>query len=200
MARDASLALLNPDLRRELGQNGQVHGFFDHCWENGPKDYLSRLQYVDFHTYLPEDILVKADRASMSVGLELRCPLLDHRVVELAARLPEHLKIFGGEQKALVKQILLPDLGPEFVYRKKSGFQMPLRRWFKGNLGQVVTERLLDLSGPLMGLCDPKAMAALARGFVKGQQDLSEDLWRLLVLSEWMTQVHVGRSLEKKAQ
>jgi asparagine synthase (glutamine-hydrolysing) len=200
MARDSRLTLLNPDLRREVGQNGKVHGFFDRCWEKGPQDYVSRLQYVDFHTYLPEDILVKADRASMSVGLELRCPLLDHKVVELAARLPKHLKMNNGEQKILVKQALLPDLGPEFVHRRKSGFQMPLRKWFTGNLGKVISERLLDRSGPLAGLCDSEAMADLARRFVQGQQDLSEDLWRLLVLSEWVTQVHSGRRCAEKTR
>ena len=200
MARDASLALLHPDLRREVGKNGKVHGFFEHCWQQGPQDYLTRLQYVDFHTYLPEDILVKADRASMAVALELRCPLLDHKVVEFAARLPNSLKYGGGEQKVLIKQTLLPDLGPEFVYRRKSGFQMPLRKWFKGNLGQLVTERLLDQSGPLAGLCDPVAVGTLARKFFKGQQDLSEDLWRLLVLSEWVAQVHSRSGLGKPSQ
>jgi asparagine synthase (glutamine-hydrolysing) len=200
MSRDAGLALLHPDLRREAGSNGKVHGFFEDYWERGPQDYLSRLQYVDFHTYLPEDILVKADRASMSVALELRCPLLDHKVVELAAHLPNYLKYRGGEQKILIKQTLLPDLGPEFVYRRKSGFQMPLRKWFKEDLGQIITERLLDQSGPLAGLCDPMAVAALAQGFVRGQQDLSEDLWRLLVLSEWLDKVHARNGLGKQAQ
>jgi asparagine synthase (glutamine-hydrolysing) len=190
MARDASLALLHADLRRQVGTNGKVHGFFDRYWEQGPSEYLRRLQYVDLHTYLPEDILVKADRASMSAALELRCPLLDHKVVELAARLPRSLMLRGHEQKILFKQILLQDFGPEFVHRRKSGFQMPLRQWFNGNLGQAVSDRLLDQSGPLAGLCDPAAVAALASCFFKGQQDLSEDLWRLLVLSEWVTQVH----------
>jgi len=192
MARDSGPALLNPDFLGELTGNGQVHGFFDRAWEDGPQDFMSRLQYVDFHTYLPEDILVKTDRASMAVGLELRCPLLDHRVVELAARLPQHLKSKGSEQKVLIKQLLLPDLGPEFVHRRKNGFQMPLRQWFAGDLGQVVTERLVNNSGPLADLCNTAAVSALADRLVKGQQDLSEDLWRLLVLSEWLTQVHAG--------
>ncbi|MFW6122611.1 MAG: asparagine synthase (glutamine-hydrolyzing) [Thermodesulfobacteriota bacterium] len=192
MARPGGLDLLNPDVLCELNGNGQVHGFFDQAWEKGPEDFISRLQYVDFHTYLPEDILVKTDRASMSVGLELRCPLLDHRVVELAARLPQHLKFQGREQKVLIKQLLLPDLGPEFVHRRKNGFQMPLRQWFAGNLGRLVTERLADPSGPLAGLCSTAAVAAVARRFIQGQQDLSEDLWRLLVLSEWMVQIHSG--------
>lgn len=200
MAREAGLDLLNPDFLGALQGNGRIHGFFDQAWENGPRDFLSRLQYVDFHTYLPEDILVKTDRASMSVGLELRCPLLDHRVVELAARLPQHLKSVGGVQKVLIKQLLLPDLGPEFVYRRKNGFQMPLRRWFAGNLSQMVAERLLDRAGPLAGLCNTEAVAALARRFVRGQQDLSEDLWRLLVLSEWLLQVHAGGCFAKKAR
>jgi asparagine synthase (glutamine-hydrolysing) len=199
MARDANLALLHADLRRQVGTNGKVHGFFDRYWEQGPREYLRRLQYVDLHTYLPEDILVKADRASMSAALELRCPLLDHKVVELAARLPRSLMFHGREQKILFKQVLLPDFGPEFVYRRKSGFQMPLRQWFNGNLRQAVTDRLLDQSGPLTGLCDPAAVAALAGRFFQGQQDLSEDLWRLLVLSEWVSQVHTQKDFQEKA-
>jgi asparagine synthase (glutamine-hydrolysing) len=90
-------------------------------------------------------------------------------------------------------------MGSDFVHRRKNGFQMPLKKWFTGNLGQVVTERLLDRSGPLAGLINTDAVAALARRFSQGQQDLSEDLWRLLVLSEWVTQVHAGEGLEKKA-
>ncbi len=196
MARDDGIALLNPDIQRELGNNGRVHGFFQHVWERGPRDYLSRLQYVDFHTYLPEDILVKADRASMAVGLELRCPLLDHRVVELAARLPRDLKYFRGEQKVLIKKTLLPDLGREFVQRPKTGFQMPLQGWFRGNLKQMVSERLLDRQSPMADFCRPEAVAALARRFFMGQQDLGEDLWRLLVLSEWLALVHQGKGRE----
>lgn len=200
VARDDGIALLQPDLRRELGNNGRVHGFFQQVWERGPQDYLGRLQYVDFHTYLPEDILVKADRASMAVGLELRCPFLDHRVVELAARLPRNLKYFRGEAKVLIKKALLPDLGPEFVYRPKTGFQMPLQGWFRGSLRHLVGERLLDRHSPLADLCRPEAVANLARRFFQGQQDLGEDLWRLLVLSEWLTGVHHGKGRESQTR
>jgi asparagine synthase (glutamine-hydrolysing) len=110
---------------------------------------------------------------------------------------------FASELKAILadprvpRQLEVSALGPDFVHRRKSGFQMPLRRWFNENLGQAVTDRLLDPSGPLVGLCDPKAVTALARRFFQGQQDLSEDLWRLLVLSEWVTQVHTGGLVNK---
>ncbi|MGQ9688165.1 MAG: asparagine synthetase B family protein [Desulfobaccales bacterium] len=200
MSRDDALTLLHPDVRREVGDNGRVHGFFQQYWDNGPLDFAARMQYVDFHTYLPEDILVKADRASMAVGLELRCPLLDHRVVELASRLPRNFKYFNGQQKFLFKQILLPDLGPAFVYRRKTGFQMPLPGWFRQGLPQVLRERLLLRPGPLADLCRPEAVAALLRRFAAGQRDLSEDLWRLLVLAEWLDQVHYGKGFRSEGR
>jgi asparagine synthase (glutamine-hydrolysing) len=133
---------------------------------------------------------VKADRTSMAASLELRCPLLDHRVVELAARMPLNLKYHRGNQKYLIKQILLPELGPEFAYRKKNGFQSPLRSWFQKDLRGFLRERLLATPSPLAGLCDEAAVKVLVQRFSQGQTDLSEDLWRLLVLAEWRQEVH----------
>jgi asparagine synthase (glutamine-hydrolysing) len=199
MARDTNLALLDPEIRQKLGQSPELHGFFEACWQSGPQSLLGRMQHADLFTYLPEDILVKADRASMAASLELRCPLLDHRVVELAARLPLSLKYRHGDQKFLVKHLLLPELGRDFVYRKKNGFQSPLKSWFQGDLRQFLKERLLADPNPLAGLCDENAVKVMVKKFFAGQVDLTEDLWRLLVLAQWRQQVHQRRGYEEKS-
>lgn len=193
MARDANLALLHPEIRGAAGGLSEVHAFFDKYWRRNCQPLVRRMQYTDLHTYLPDDILVKADRASMAASLELRCPLLDHRVVELAARMPLDLKYRRATQKYLIKQMLLPDLGPAFVHRKKNGFQSPLRPWFQGDLSHCVQARLLAVPNPLAGLCDEAAVRTLVQRFFSGQWDLSEDVWRLLVLAEWRQEVHGKR-------
>jgi asparagine synthase (glutamine-hydrolysing) len=190
MAQATNLAVLHPDLRRRLADNSEIHAFFDHCWKKGPQHYVSRLQFTDAQTYLPEDILVKTDRTSMAVSLELRCPLLDHRVVELTARLPLDLKYRNGDKKVIIKQALLPEFGPAFINRKKTGFGIPLKYWFRGNLKSFVQERLLNGASPLRGLCDGKVMDTFVNRCLQGQRDLSPDLWRLLVLGEWCQSVH----------
>ncbi len=200
MARDTNLALLHPDIRNDAADSLELHAFFDEYWQRGPEHLVSRMQFTDLHTYLPEDILVKADRASMAASLELRCPLLDHRVVELTARMPLNLKYRHGDQKFLVKHILLPELGPDFTYRKKNGFQSPLRSWFQGNLRHFLKERLFVASRSLADLCDQSAVKALVQRFFEGQTDLSEDVWRLLVLAEWQHNVHQWVNHEEKTQ
>lgn len=192
VSRETNLTLLRPEIRPGPEAAPELHAHFTAAWEAAPRDFLARLQYVDLLTYLPEDILVKADQASMAASLELRCPLLDHRLVELALRLPRDLKYNGREQKVLLKELLAADLGPEFVHRPKNGFQMPLRRWFRGDVRALLQERLLSPANPLFSLCQREAVTGLVGRFLKGQNDLSEDIWRLLVLGEWCRQVQGG--------
>src|SRR5690606_1938409 len=97
-------------------------------------DRLSLVQYLDFKTYLPGDILTKVDRASMAHSLEVRGPFLDYRLVEWAAGLPPELKLRGGVGKHVLKKALEPDLPHDILYRKKMGFAVPLVRWFRGPL------------------------------------------------------------------
>jgi asparagine synthase (glutamine-hydrolysing) len=191
VARDTNFALLNGDLRNSINKV-EVHDFFDGPWHRGPEDYVSRLQFLDIHTYLPEDILVKVDRTSMSVALEVRCPLLDHRLAELAVNLPRYFKYHNGDKKMIIKQVLLPEFGSSFIYRQKSGFGVPLKHWFSDNSRSFVQERLLNNSSNLSSLCDLKAVRKLFHDNLRGQRDLSTDLWRLLVLGEWCNQIHQG--------
>ena len=97
-------------------------------------DLLSRIQYVDIKTYLTDDILTKVDRASMAVSLEVRCPLLDHKVMELAASMPSSLKLRGRIGKYIFKKALESRLPTEIIYRNKMGFAVPLGEWFRTSL------------------------------------------------------------------
>ncbi len=111
--------------------------------QDGPAETVDRLLRADLLTYLPEDLLVKMDRATMANSLEARAPLLDHHLVEFAARLPTERKIAGGTSKVLLREIAKQLLPAELVDRPKMGFTLPIGNWFKGALGERFQELVL---------------------------------------------------------
>jgi asparagine synthase (glutamine-hydrolysing) len=139
---------------------------------------------LDLVSYLPDDILTKVDRASMAVGLEVRAPLLDHRVVELALELPLALKRRGGETKWLLRRLLYKRVPRELVDRPKMGFGVPLADWFRGPL----RDRMNDYcSGPDLedlGL-DPGPIRTAWRSFGEGRPIRPDLLWQAFVLVAW---------------
>src|SRR5258708_28628054 len=104
--------------------------FQEHYDNAGTDDPLTRIQYVDMKTYLTDDILAKVDRASMAVSLEVRAPLLDHRLMETAARIPSELKLKDGVGKYIFKKAMEDVLPKDIIYRKKQGFAFALANWF----------------------------------------------------------------------
>jgi len=139
---------------------------------------------LDFVTYLPDDILVKVDRASMAVGLEVRSPLLDHRVVEYALGLPMAFKERRGEAKWLLKQLLYKRVPRPLVDRPKQGFGVPLGRWLLGPLRAQMDDycRSGDLSA--VGI-NPGPVREIWRQFTNGAYRRPDLLWQLFVLSAW---------------
>src|SRR5207244_5459912 len=123
---DLRRRLFSPDLTRELKGYNAVEVLRAHMLRCSSADPLSRVQYADFKTYLPGDILTKVDRASMANSLEVRVPLLDHTLVEWAARLPSRLKLRGPEGKYIFKAALEPYVPKEILYRHKQGFAVQL--------------------------------------------------------------------------
>lgn len=171
-------------LRRELrGYDplAQVRARFAHARQWDP---LSRIQYVESKTYLPGDLLAKVDRASMAHGLEVRVPLLDHRLVEYAARIPPALKLRDGVSKAVLKQALGDRLPPQVVGRPKRGFSMPLAAWMRGPLRPWVEQRLFHRETRLGEWVDLGVAREWWRDHQQGR-NLNRFLWSLIVLDAW---------------
>lgn len=155
---------------------------------------LSYAQYMDFQTYLPCDILTKVDVASMYHGLEVRTPLIDLRVVELAARLPLNQRMRRNGSKTNVRKYLLKKVTgktfpPEFIHRKKQGFAIPRSLWFlPGQQGRrFLEEVLLDAGSPLNQCFNPQEVRAQVDAH-RAEHDNSDTLWLLLVLGIWLEQ------------
>ncbi|MGH7111961.1 MAG: XrtA/PEP-CTERM system amidotransferase [Stellaceae bacterium] len=195
--------LFSPALRRDLQGYQAVETLAHYMRSSGSDDPLAQAQYADLKTYLPGDILAKVDRASMANSLEVRVPLLDHTLVEWAARLPPALKLRGGEGKRVLKSALEPHVPRDNLYRPKQGFAVPLVKWFRGPLRQRVRERL---SAPMLGesgLFDRAAILRLLDQHESGQRDHSAPLWTLLMFEAFLRQVHdrgsAGRAADEVA-
>ena len=145
---------------------------------------LDRAQYADLKFWLPGDILTKVDRVSMAVSLEAREPLLDHRLIEFAAALPERLRTKRGEGKWLLKKTMQRYLPDEVLYRPKQGFVMPIAQWFRGPLAE--SARAIGSSAALArtGWFDAKRLSLIADDHIAGRSDHGRLLWQLLMLDK----------------
>ncbi|MHA1564809.1 MAG: asparagine synthetase B family protein, partial [Alphaproteobacteria bacterium] len=148
-------------------------------------DFATRMQFLDTATYLPDDILTKVDRASMAVSLEVRVPLLDHRLVEFAWRLPRHLKLRAGKGKWLLRQLLARHVPTALTERPKQGFALPLAQWLRGPLrdwgeAMLSEQRLADA-----GILDTKAVRNLWQIHQSGRRNEQHSLWTLLMFQAW---------------
>lgn len=173
---------LSGDSARTLPDYTALKRYYDECLEH---DYLTRIQYVDTKTYLAEDILTKVDRASMLCSLETRAPLLDHEVVELAARMPSHLKLKNGDAKYILKKTMAGLLPDEILYRRKMGFGVPLVHWFKKDLTSYARDILLSQQARERGFFNPAAVEKLLNDHQKAGRDLSARIWALLFFEHW---------------
>lgn len=146
------------------------------------RDPLSRAQYADLRIWLPGDILTKIDRTSMAVSLEAREPLLDHRLVEFAARVPAGLRLRRGTGKWLMKKALEGRLPPEILHRRKMGFVTPVSAWFRGPLAGEAAAVARSPALAELGWFDAGAIAAIAEDHRRGRADHGRTLWQLLML------------------
>jgi len=149
-------------------------------------DYLSQIQYVDGVSYLPEDILVKVDRTSMWHALEVRSPLLDHRFLELAARIPARLRLRGMREGKYIFKRAMRGLLPDVVLdRPKQGFGIPGRRWLKDDVPAFVHDVLSERRVRERGLLRPEGVAELLRTRLRPESTLWPQVWSVLVLELW---------------
>ncbi len=180
--RGEALALLAPELRARLADHDPFAAFARHYAVPEVDDPLYRAQYADFHTYLPDQILAKADRASMAVGLEVRVPLLDQRFVERFAHLPASEKVRGGRGKHALREALRARLPSEVLDGEKRGFDTPLAAWIRGPLRAPVVDALASLPPEWF---ERARLDALLAQHVAGARNHDRLLWSLLVLEHW---------------
>jgi asparagine synthase (glutamine-hydrolysing) len=143
------------------------------------------MQYLDTKTYLPEDILTKVDRTSMLHSLEARVPLLDHKLLEAAARIPASLKFCQGEGKYIFKRFLHDLLPPNLLTRRKMGFGVPLVHWFRSDLIDYTHDLLFSRRSLERGLFNRPYIERLLAEHQRGVADRSAAIWRLLVFEHW---------------
>jgi asparagine synthase (glutamine-hydrolysing) len=152
---------------------------------SGPADPLERMLRADLLTYLPDDLLVKMDRATMANSLEARAPLLDHHLVEWAARLPVDRKVDGSTSKVLLRAIAKRLMPAEHVDRPKMGFTPPVGDWFRGELGTHFRDTVLAADAASRDHLDPKVAGRLLAEHQSGEAEHEHQLWVLLMFELW---------------
>jgi asparagine synthase (glutamine-hydrolysing) len=184
------------DLQKLLGaqlQTDVAASFEEHLTRASNVSLLQKILYLNYRTYLLDDLLVKTDRVSMAHGLEVRCPFLDTQLVEWAALLPDNMKIRGGTLKYILKRAYR-DLLPEVILnRRKMGFGVPLGAWMRKDLKDYSHDVLLGPSAKICTILSQEAIRFLIREHLEQVQDHGQKIWALLCLEVWL------RSLSARA-
>ncbi len=178
-------ALYRPGMR-EVFNGSAMPGLISRYYEKTVgRDAMSRMMGLDVQSWLVDDLLIKADKMTMACSLELRVPFLDHRLVELGARIPAALKVRGFTTKYILKKAMEPYLPREILYRPKMGFPTPLAHMFKGEMKEYVADVLLSERSQGRGYFRPEEVRRLVGEHLSGAADHHRVLWQLLVLEEW---------------
>ena len=186
MSDDMRAQLFSDKFRKNLQGYRAINVMQGHAANSPTDDPLSMIQYLDMKTYLPGDILTKVDRASMAHALEVRVPLLDHKLVEWISGLPPSMKLNGSEGKYIFKKSLESYLPEDILYRKKMGFAVPLATWFRGPLRQRVRESLLGDTLASTGIFNTGYLAQMVEQHESGRRDYSAPIWTVLMFEAFL--------------
>jgi asparagine synthase (glutamine-hydrolysing) len=184
--------LFTADFQKELAGYDSMSVLQQYYDRSDALDHLSRIQYVDVKTYLPDDILAKVDRASMAVSLEVRAPLLDHKLMERAATIPSNLKLRGRTGKYIFKKAIAPKVPAEVLERRKQGFAVPLNRWFREELRELTHEALF---GAEDGVLNRTLLKKVWDQHQRGTYDRSSHLWAVLMYRKWRQMFQGGGAI-----
>ena len=182
---ELSSLLVDPDLADSPAAEALVGRFL-----NPELDRLSQLLNLDFHTWLPDDLLLKNDKMTMAHGVEARVPYLDHKLVELCATIPSRYKLRWNEEKVLLRRVMSGRLPKAITRRKKTGFTVPLAEWMRGPLGDPVRSALSDQRVRAQGLFRPEYLQALALRPLNNAY-YRRQFWTIAALNLWQQQFAV---------
>lgn len=175
-----------PFSRRERAELlGGLEQHEDATWSDEPRDLVGRMLAADLRSWLPDNLLERGDRMSMATSLELRPPLLDHRLVELAFRLPSSVKVRGGVTKWALKEVARRYLPAEVVDRRKVGFRVPLDAWFRSGLRDSMWDRLTGPQSFVASTLDRGAVVRLLERHESGTYNEEARIWTLMSLEVW---------------
>ena len=192
--------VLAPDLRRRLGGFDAFDGArLHHARAAGPLGAVPALLYVDAMTYMADDVLTKVDRASMMNSLEVRVPLLDHKVLEFVARIPFKYKLRGSVSKWILRECVKDLLPLETLRRGKQGFGVPLERWFGDDFGRLAREVLLDPRARARGWLDPRGVEGVLKAGDAREDRRARQVLALVCLELW-AQTYLDRPRDRLAE
>jgi asparagine synthase (glutamine-hydrolysing) len=178
--------LFTDKFRTELQGYRAIEVMEEHAANSPTEDPLSTIQYLDFKTWLPGDILTKVDRASMAHSLEVRVPLLDHKFVEWSSNLPPAVKLKGSEGKYIFKKALEPHLPDDILYRAKKGFSTPIAAWLRGPLREQVRQAVLSQRVLDTGIFNEGYLRHMVDQHESGLKDYSVALWSMLMFEAFL--------------
>lgn len=186
-------SFFSPDQRQDLWQRqhwssfagDNAERFIVDAFNRGSGTTLDRTLYADVHTYLPGDLLVKADRMTMAASLEARSPFLDHEVIEWTARLPDRVRVRGGRGKQLLRKAFANALPAEVLGHRKQGFGVPIAAWFRGPLREWSRSLLIESASPLRRWFNLDPIEAMLAEHVEGRADHGKRLFALVMLAAW---------------
>ncbi len=186
--------LLSARTRSDLQGYRSIDRFEALAAQAPTQDNLSLVQYLDFKTYLPGDILTKVDRASMAHGLEVRVPFLDHEFVEWVSGIDVNLKLKGREGKHVLKSALTRKLPRDILYREKMGFAVPLGSWMRGPLRERVEQSVCGERMTDSGFFEPAMLREIVDEHVAGRRDYTPVIWGLLMFDSFLARTGAARA------